>query len=55
MNDYLYLQEIDDDDVKLRLFAHSLTGEVKNGLKHCQLPLSQISHNFTKLSSEDGK
>lgn len=29
MNDYLDFKEIDDDDVKLRLFVQSLTGEVK--------------------------
>ena len=32
MNDVFDLQELDEIDVKMRLFAQSLGGDVKNGL-----------------------
>jgi hypothetical protein len=33
MNDYFDLQEVDEDDVQMRLFAQSLTGDVKKWFK----------------------
>jgi hypothetical protein len=33
MNDYFDLQEVDEADVQMRLFAQSLTGEVKKWFK----------------------
>ena len=33
MNDCFDLQEIDDDNVKLRIFSHSLEGEVRKWFK----------------------
>jgi hypothetical protein len=33
MNDYFDLQEVDEDDVQMRLFAQSLTGDVKTWFK----------------------
>jgi hypothetical protein len=40
MNDYLDLQEVDEVDVQMRLFAQSLTGEVKKWFK--ALPAASI-------------
>jgi hypothetical protein len=33
MNDYFDLQEVDEVDIQMRLFAHSLTGDVKKWFK----------------------
>jgi len=33
MNDYFYLKEVDEADVKMRLFAQSLTRDVKKWFK----------------------
>jgi hypothetical protein len=41
MNDYLDLQEVDEVDVQMRLFAQSLTGEVKKWFK--ALPAASIA------------
>jgi ribonuclease HI len=41
MNDYLDLQEVDEVDVQMRLFAQSLTGEVKKWFK--ALPAASIT------------
>jgi hypothetical protein len=41
VNDYFDLQEVDEVDVKMRLFAQSLTGEVKNWFK--ALPATTIT------------
>jgi hypothetical protein len=37
MNDFFDLQEVDEEDVKMRLFSQSLNGQVKNGSKPYQL------------------
>jgi hypothetical protein len=29
MNDYFYLEEVDEDEFQMRLFAQSLTGDIK--------------------------
>ena len=43
MNDCFYLQEIDDDSVKLRMFAQSLWGEVRKWFKGL---ISNIIHDL---------
>jgi hypothetical protein len=40
MNDYFDLHEVDEADVQMRLFAQSLTGDVKKWYKGLRLPLS---------------
>jgi hypothetical protein len=46
MNDYFDLHEVDEADVQMRLFAQSLTGDIKNGIKVYVLPLSlNLSHS----------
>jgi hypothetical protein len=40
MNDYFDLHEVDEADIQMRLFAQSLTGDVKNGIKVYVLPQS---------------
>jgi hypothetical protein len=40
MNDYFDLQEVDEVDIQMRLFAQSLTGEVKKWFK--ALPAASI-------------
>jgi hypothetical protein len=45
MNDYFYLQEVDEADVQMRLFAQSLTGDVKKWFK--ALHFTSITDLFT--------
>lgn len=33
MNDFIYLEEVDDDDVKLRIFSQILVGQVRKWYK----------------------
>jgi hypothetical protein len=47
-NDFVDLEEVDDEDVKVRLFAQSLLGEVKKWFK--ALPTSRI-HNFRSFEA----
>jgi hypothetical protein len=42
MNDYFDLQEVDEVNVQMRLFAQSLTGDVKKWFK--ALPTASIPH-----------
>jgi hypothetical protein len=41
MNDFFYLQEVDEADVQMRLFAQILTGDVKKWFK--ALPTASIA------------
>jgi hypothetical protein len=34
MNNYFYLQEVNEADVQMRLFAQNLTGDVKKWFKY---------------------
>jgi hypothetical protein len=50
MNDYFYLQEVDEADVQMRFFAQSLTGDVKKWYKDLHassvLNLTMFQRNF---------
>jgi hypothetical protein len=41
MNEFFDLEEVDDEDVKMRLFSQSLNGEVKKWFK--SLPTSSLN------------
>jgi hypothetical protein len=41
MNDFFDLQEVDEEDVKMRLFAQSLNGEVRKWIK--ALPVASLN------------
>ena len=47
-NDFIDLEEVDDEDVKMRLFAKRFSGEVKKWFR--SLPTRSI-HNFQQFES----
>jgi len=47
--DFIYLEEVHDEDVKMRLFAKKKNLErLENGLKTFQLQVSMILQNLSK-------
>ena len=48
--DFIDLEEVDDEDVNMILFAQSLSGEVKNGLKISGLGAYIILKNLRQIS-----
>jgi len=48
MMDYFENYEIDDNDVRMKIFVQSLTGDVRTWLRHLLQTQSLIQMPFTK-------